>query len=277
LKIQLFFFNPPTYFLWNNHLIPFKIRSLIKNIITINELSTWSSLKFFNNIPNIEWSLMFKTLNSLEHNSQLYSFRIKILTNNLPTMQNLNIRYPYLYTTSICCQCPNVEDTLYILICTKNTINIQQALLNIINNTLTTLNISSISSTILLNILLHFTLNTTNLQYHHILNLLVGTISSTTFNNIKILTKKQTIPLLINLSNNLLSWFFNEIWFSRNIAQHQWETARNITPKSKRTKLFLPTISSVPNTNPTTTPTTNNSSAIEKWLLQGYSLTFCFI
>jgi hypothetical protein len=192
-------------------------------------------------------------------------------------MQNLNIRYPYLYTTSACCQCPNVEDTLHILICTKNTINIQQALLNIINNTLTTLNISSISSTILLNILLHFTLNTTNLQYHHILNLLVGTISSTTFNNIKILTKKQTIPLLINLSNNLLSWFFNEIWFSRNIAQHQWETARNITSKSKRTKLFLPTISSVPNTNPTTTPTTNNSSAIEKWLLQGYPLSSCFI
>ena len=54
LKIQLSFFNPPTYFLWNNHLIPFKIRTFVKNITTINELNTWSSLKFFNNIHNIE-------------------------------------------------------------------------------------------------------------------------------------------------------------------------------------------------------------------------------
>src|ERR1043165_5145735 len=83
LKIHLSFFTLPTYFRWHNHLIPFKIRTFVKNITTIDELKTWSSLKFFNNIPNIEWSLMFKTLNSLEHNSQLYSFRIKILTNNL--------------------------------------------------------------------------------------------------------------------------------------------------------------------------------------------------
>src|ERR1043165_9766768 len=35
LKIQLSFFNLPTYFRWHNHLIPFKIRTFVKNIITI--------------------------------------------------------------------------------------------------------------------------------------------------------------------------------------------------------------------------------------------------
>src|SRR6185295_19483067 len=149
-------------------------------------------------------------------------------------------------------------------LCTKNTIDIQQALLNTIDNTLSTLNITSISSTTLLNTILHFILNTTNPQYYHILNLLVGTISSTTLDNIKILINKQTIPLVINLFNNFLSWFFNEIWFSRNIAQHQWETARNITSKSKRTKLSLPIITPLSTANSTTTQTTNNSFAIEK-------------
>ena len=79
-----------------------KIRTFVKNTITIQELSTWSTLKFFDGITDIKWALMFKILNSLKNNSQKYSFRIKILTNNLPTMQNLNIRYLYLYTTSNC-------------------------------------------------------------------------------------------------------------------------------------------------------------------------------
>ena len=79
-----------------------KIRTFVKNTITIQELSTWSTLKFFDSIIDIKWVLIFKILNSLKNNSQKYSFHIKILTNNLPTMQNLNIRYPYLYITLNC-------------------------------------------------------------------------------------------------------------------------------------------------------------------------------
>ena len=75
---------------------------------------------------------MFKILNSLKNNSQKYSFHIKILTNNLPTMQNLNIRYPYLYTTSNCIQCLNTENTKHILLFKKNNSNIYQSLINII-------------------------------------------------------------------------------------------------------------------------------------------------
>src|SRR5437868_6451711 len=108
---------------------------------------------------------MFKTLNSLEHNSQKYNFHIKILTNNLLTMQNLNIYYPYLYTTSNYTQCLIIENTIHILFCTKNNPNIQQSLTYIIHNTLISLKISTITAYTLLNILLNFTLNSSNLQY----------------------------------------------------------------------------------------------------------------
>jgi RNase H len=125
LTFSYTYFNLPTYFSWNNHIIIFKARSFIKNIITIQELISWSSLKFFSNFTSdINWNLTFKLLNLLEYNSHKYSFYIKILTNNLPTMQNLNIRYPNLYTTNKCCKCPLIEDSLHILLCSKNTENI---------------------------------------------------------------------------------------------------------------------------------------------------------
>ena len=133
---------------------------------------------------------MFKTLNSLEHNSQKYTFCIKILINNLPIMQNLNIRYPYLYITSNYTQCPITEDTTHILLCTKNNLNIQQSLTYIIYNTLISLKISIITAHILLNILLNFTLNSSNPQYHYILYAITGTFSTTTYTNIKNIVQK---------------------------------------------------------------------------------------
>jgi len=155
---------------------------------------------------------MFKILNSLEHNSQIYTFHIKILTNNLLTMQNLSIRYPHLYTTSNCTQCLTTEDIAHILLCTKNTPNIQQSLIDIINNTLTSLKISTITAQTLLNILLHFTLNTSNSQYHYILLSITGTFPLTIYTNIKNILQKQTDSLLTNLSNNLLKWLYIDIW-----------------------------------------------------------------
>ena len=205
LEISYIYFNLPTYFLWNNHTITFKICSFIKNTITIQDLISWSSLKFFDNYaPDINWNLTFKIINSLEYDSSKYSFYIKILTNNLPTMQNLNIRYPSLYTTNKCCKCSLIEDTLHILLCSKNTETIQQSLINITNNTLHQLQLN-IPSTILLNSLLLITTNSPNIQPDLLLPTILGIFSKSIYQNIKTLLNKQTELFLINFSNNLLN------------------------------------------------------------------------
>ncbi|KAF0524609.1 hypothetical protein F8M41_015138 [Gigaspora margarita] len=49
IEISYTYFKLPTHFLWNNYIITHKARSFIKNIIKIQELIFWSSLKFFNN------------------------------------------------------------------------------------------------------------------------------------------------------------------------------------------------------------------------------------
>src|SRR6201988_3034339 len=192
LTISYTYFNLPTYFSWNNHIITFKARSFIKNIITIQELISWSSLKLFNNYTSdINWNLTFKLLNFLEYNSHKYSFYIKILTNNLPTMQNLNIRYPNLYTMNKCCKCPLTEDSLHILLCPKNTENIQQSLINITTNTFQQLQITSIQPITLLNTLLLPTNNSPNTQYTPLIPQIFGIYSKTIHQNTKTLTKNK--------------------------------------------------------------------------------------
>ena len=102
-------------------------------------------------------------------------------------MQNLNIRYSYLSTTSNCMQCLNTENTIHILLCKKNNSNIYQSLINIINNLLTSLKITTITAPTLLNILLYFTLNSPNPQYDHILFAITRTFTLITITNIKTL------------------------------------------------------------------------------------------
>ena len=278
LTISYTYFNLPIHFSWNNHTITLKARSFIKNIITIQELISWSSLKLFNNYTlDINWNLTFKILNTLENNSHKYSFYIKILANNLPTMQNLNIRYPNLYTTNKCCKCPQIEDSLHLLLCSKNTGNIQQSLINITTNTLQQLHITSIQPTLLLNTLSLPTTNSLNTQYNSLIPIILGIYPRTIYQNIKTLLKKQTEPTLINLSNNLLHWFYHEIWFKRNTFQHQWESARNITPKTKRTKFSTPLLTNQINLQSSNLQPIDPHDAIEKWYLQGFSLTTCFL
>ena len=120
-------------------------------------------------------------------------------------MQNLNICYPYLYTTPNCSHCTNTEDTLHLFLCPSNTTNILQSIKNTIQDTLILLKITNITSTTLLNILLNFTLNTPNPQFKLILYIITGTFSSTIYKNIKILINKQTDAHLRQLLNDLLN------------------------------------------------------------------------
>ena len=192
-------------------------------------------------------------------------------------MQNLNIRYPNLYTTNKCCKCPQIEDSLHLLLCSKNTGNIQQSLINITTNTLQQLHITFIQPTLLLNTLSLPTTNSLNTQYNSLIPIILGIYPRTIYQNIKTLLKKQTEPTLINLSNNLLHWFYHEIWFKRNTFQHQWESARNITPKTKRTKFSTPLLTNQINLQSSNLQPIDPHDAIEKWYLQGFSLTTCFL
>ena len=139
------------------------------------------------------------------------------------------------------------------------------------------LQITSILPTTLLNLLLIPTTTSSNIQYNSLLPSILGIYSKIIYQNIKVLTKKQTELLLTNLSNNLLNWFYHEIWFQQNSFQHQWKIAHNITPKVKRNKLSLLPFTNQTNTQKLYIQPLDPHYAIEKWYLQGFSLITSFL
>ena len=67
--------------------------------------------------------------------------------------------------------------------------------------------------------------------------LIQGTFPTHMITQLHLLLHKKTLLFCTQLSNLLLEWFNQKIWQPRNKYQHDWETLRNITTKSKRTKI----------------------------------------
>ena len=276
ISIDITKLNFPIYFQWHQNLIPFKLRTFIKNIITIKELYNFSQLKYLQNLPKPKWSITFSIINSLEYNPYKYSLRIKIITNNLPTMQNLSIRYPHLYSTPNCTRCQNLENTLHLLTCPSTTHNNINILTNIISDILLNLKLNQFLKQQTLNILLTpqiYSLNNISLLLFHII---IGYYQLTTFNNLQTIFHKQTEILLTKLSNLTLDWFHQDIWTQRNFYQHQWETARNITFKTKKKKISFPT-QTPSNLSQIIQPqlSFDISDLVKNWFLYRSSLTTC--
>ena len=104
-----------------------------------------------------------------------------------------------------------IENTLHILLYSKNNENIQQSLLNITSNTLNQLEITSTPPITILNTLSQATFDSINLQYNFLLPTILGIYSKPIYYTLKTLLKKQTELFVISLSNNSFKWFYHEI------------------------------------------------------------------
>src|SRR5439155_16066987 len=102
----------------------------------VNSVQIFFQLKTFRNLQLFNILQLTNIINSQNDNPKLYSFRNKIILNNLPTMANLNTRYPNLYLTPNCAFCNQYENTYHILSCTLHSINLYEILHNQITNTL---------------------------------------------------------------------------------------------------------------------------------------------
>ena len=123
-------------------------------------------------------------------------------------MQNLNLRYPLLYTTPNCVYCQTSKDISHLFTCPKQKYNLQQILQTLISNTTQQLNISSELSDKIYIILSQ----QTNTPLHsYFLNLIEGLYSISHYDNIKILLHKTTTSFFIALSNATLNWFYQQI------------------------------------------------------------------
>jgi hypothetical protein len=275
IELNLNYLISTPYFSWYNNIISIPIRKLTKIFHTLHTLNHFLQIKKLQNNPTFNIQLFFTILNSQNYNAKLYTLRIKIILDNLPTMLNLNIRYPHLYLTPNCVQCNQPENISHIISCYKAPWQLPNILKNYINQTIENLNLTNFQPLQIQQIqqLLINTNNTSEISLQ-ILTTISGTIDQQIFNQIHSILHKHTQIFFINLSNNLLNWFITEIWTPRNQTQHTWECARNITFKSKRTKTYFPK-STIHHTT-TATFNYNIDQHIHKLLYQNFTIYSCF-
>ena len=181
---------------------------LIKNIITIKELYNFFQLKYLQNLPKSKLSITLSIINSLEYNLYKYSLRIKIITNNLSTMQNLSIRYSHLYSTSNCTRCQNFENTLHLFTCPSTSHNNINILTNIIFDIFLTLKLNQSFTQQILNIFLTPSIYLSNNISLLLFHIIISYYLLTTINNLQTTLHNQTEKLLTKLSNLTLDWFY---------------------------------------------------------------------
>src|SRR5438105_2692292 len=183
-------FQLPLFFTWNQILLPLKIRKFCTNILSIQTFNKLIQLKTFRNLQPFNILQLTNIINSQNDNHKLYSLRNKIILNNLPTMANLNTRYPNLYLTPNYAFCNQYENTYHILSCTFHSINSYEILLNQITNTLNILNLNNTLSQTIFQIINH------NNNSQNLINILLlfiqGIILTTFYDQINSLLKKTT-------------------------------------------------------------------------------------
>jgi len=121
---------------WDKHLVQTSLRPFIRKMVETKNTIKWFNQTRFEKIWNINqprtinwestWHNIFNckkfTKSSRVFNS-VYdrSYKIKLLMNELPTLETLHKRNPKLYTDSMCPRCQeNNEDQIHIWMCSAN-------------------------------------------------------------------------------------------------------------------------------------------------------------
>jgi hypothetical protein len=118
----------------------YSIHQIPKILQHAETMTIWNNQNRIKNItkclPNINWKLTFKYLNfqnkPLSRNTDpkksiLKTFKVIILTSELPTHLTLYNRNPKSYPNPHCAKCPNIpEDILHMLICPHNQVELKE-------------------------------------------------------------------------------------------------------------------------------------------------------
>src|SRR6266498_3761473 len=261
-------------------------------------IKTLYEAKYFNNFLLLR---RFKLINNLHRNSLIswnttwishkydeshgtsfkssstYSFKIKTLYDELPTLENLKHRRPDLYPANLLCVCCNNttspsdrhETIDHLWTCPSRTSVVR----NIMNSCRTFLH-HSISQR-------YPDADTTGIDSNQVwtldhfdtyvggLLLVRGFVPTSLFNNINVIlrNKKSTQHLISCMMNKLFKMFRSDIWSPRNQLLVAYESSINITPSMKKSGIsgFHPSYVVKPIGPPSHT-TLYSSRSYETWV-----------
>jgi hypothetical protein len=216
--------NNNFYLTWNGTSIENKTHHFIRHLQNATNTAKWHALNrtsHWNIIRhNTNWDLTYQSINynnkpntraTHPKHSQLKSFKIKFLLNELPTLLNLHYRKPKTYTNPTCNRCTlHIEDNLHWLECQANSITLNQLLQQTIHKFCTKHKIGNSKIPVLLQ---QFTSTQTTTQHFLRIQGLIPDDISTNCN--------ITSSLLVNLFHKISNNIYKQIWTERCKAVHQ--------------------------------------------------------
>ena len=216
--------NNNFYLSWNSTLVENKTRRFIRHLQNATNIAKWHALNRTNNWNDIrkhtDWDLTHKFINynnkpntCTTHSkySQLKSFKIKFLLNELPTLLNLHNRKPKVYPNPTCNRCTkHIEDNFHWLECNANSLSLNQLIQQSICKFLTKYKIELHNINSLLQQLFQSPNTTHNLL--RVQGLIPNNLPIT--NNIK---PNTIVSLFHKISNNI----YKQIWSERCKIVHQ--------------------------------------------------------
>jgi ribonuclease HI len=248
-------------FAWKNKHIDTSIKDFIKQRSEIKWLAQWRTqyrtYKWTNEniINSTDWKLTWSAIHGSKivsnytsnKDQQFRSFNIKIINEELPTMDKLHQRKPNIYINNKCVICEQQrEDTLHIFLCGENIIKTQSTFKNRLLDVIGEhkgKKIVEIAKTKLLNMKI-FEIDT--------IRIINGTISESNFSLIdcikglipyeiksmliKILKNKEDSNLIIREWHRQCREYLYKLWINRCNKVLEWEKSAGITRQMKKQK-----------------------------------------
>jgi len=213
---------------------------------------------------------MFTENNSHFYHGSLFSFKLEILHNTLPTIKNLIRNYPTLLPPNLNCLYCNQspENTTHLFSCQANSNldliswpTIHQSIISQISNWYISSKITQIKQSLL-------PLFQSNFNHIPPAILAAGLIPSSLIDSIYPIfnSHKKTSIILHIISYNLISFYYKTVWLPRCALLNSWLKQNKINLKNKTANQLYPInhTTQIPSRSPTISVPSNSHLALIK-------------
>lgn len=241
----------------------------LRKLIPQNTNVNWSYTEYCLDFSHYS---MFTNNNSHFYHGSLYSFKLELLHNSLPTIQTLLRNYPTLIPPNLKCLYCNEqpENIAHLFSCHSNSAINSTPWSTIIQSTSSTIEnwYSSSKSRSIIEKLQTFA---SNLNHNSTVTLAAGLIPSNLVDLIYPIFKSHTKTSLVlnNISYNLITFYYTKIWLPRCELINIWLKQHKIDLK-KKTAIQIYPINQSTQTRPSTSSISNSTTQQHSFLINDF-------
>ena len=256
---------------WKNEVIEEPLRGFTKKLCSAKHSTSWRLLN--RNLIAISeyksqrvcWESTWRTtiiptpdrLYTSNNDTKIRAFNIKLLNNELPTLEKLKDRFPSVYSNATCVRCnSSLENQLHVFTCPENSVDINMCKHSFINTLVNkTTNIAKnktggnlqVKFGELIELELPLNISTRNLNEFSFVDLVLGLLPISLIDKVhSIVNETNVAKQIIDESVALFKTFiYKNIWVPRCSAVRSWEKSVGIKNNKQKKKMLVAPVAGV--------------------------------